>query len=310
MWNDNGLFSQNKNIEELYSNSPLLDIIVKSLNIGVIISDNDGKIINYNEIYERLWSYPDKIISSNSFIVRKEWMKKDIKDKEELDLVIEKVIENQEISIDLEMKNGKVYLFKSKPYYINDKVLGRVSYFKDITQQKEFEKKLLIREKKYKKLANIDYLTDIYNRRKINELIDFNISLKRKYDISFSILMMDIDYFKDINDKFGHAMGDKILLELTQTISKIIRKNDAFGRWGGDELIIVAGDTDKKGAIYLAERIHQVLNNHQFTKNLKVTCSIGVTTFNNDDSLSTMMDRVDKAMYEVKKKGKNNYVFK
>jgi len=173
---------------------------------------------------------------------------------------------------------------------------------KEIYKRKKAEKDL-------KEYAHRDNLTSIYNRGKINEVINSHINTtkqtKRTSDI-FSIIFFDIDNFKYINDTFGHNSGDNILKEITTLVSNNIRGSDIFGRWGGEEFIIILPKTTAEKAFVLADNLRLLISNNNFSINNTVTVSLGVTQYSKDDTIDSLVQRADDAMYFIKKRGKNS----
>ncbi len=167
-------------------------------------------------------------------------------------------------------------------------------------------KKRKIIEQELHKIVNTDVLTNIYNRRKIESLINLEIEHSNKYAKDLSIIFFDIDDFKEINDTYGHKIGDKILINLSKVVSSTIRKNDHFGRWGGEEFIVILPNTDIKKAKEIAEKIKNTIYSYDFEINKNISCSFGVTQVQSNDNEDSIITRVDNAMYEVKEDGKNS----
>lgn len=175
-----------------------------------------------------------------------------------------------------------------------------VSFF-DITE-------LELQRQELEKLATIDPLTGVYNRHHFNTILQFNIQKIHRYNggHTFSILMLDLDLFKSINDTFGHLMGDEILKEFTERVQASIRKSDFLARWGGEEFVILAPEADLKQAMLLAEKVREVVASHVFQGiDRPLTTSVGITQFQMNDSINSIMDRADRALYEAKKAGRN-----
>ncbi len=171
--------------------------------------------------------------------------------------------------------------------------------FVDITKEKHEESKL-------RKIATRDPLTGIFNRRAILNFLEDKIKLAHRYNTHFSVLMFDIDNFKNINDTYGHNIGDEVLREIVRIIRRSLRKSDIFGRWGGEEFIIILPFNREPEPV--AEKIRRIVENHKFPYVEKVTISVGATTCGSDDSIYTLLERVDNALYEAKRSGKNKSV--
>ncbi len=160
----------------------------------------------------------------------------------------------------------------------------------------------LIRELKF--LAETDNLTGFYNRRKIEELLRKEIERFRRYKNPLSVLFIDLDNFKKLNDTYGHQKGDEILRGVARLIERELRKTDFVGRFGGEEFLVVLPETDAEGALKVAERIRRSVEKADFGVE-GVTVSIGVTELKEGDTLETLFNRVDRAMYLAKERGKN-----
>ncbi|MDL4842215.1 GGDEF domain-containing protein [Aquibacillus rhizosphaerae] len=151
------------------------------------------------------------------------------------------------------------------------------------------------------KMAFYDALTGIANRRKVYQWLEESLDK----DNQFSVIFFDLDYFKKINDEFGHVAGDKVLIEVSELVKRYIRSDDFFGRWGGEEFIIVSRNRDKIEALRLAEQLRKEIENHSFLLVKKVTSSFGVAVSEKGDTTESMLDRVDDVLYMAKEQGRN-----
>ena len=159
------------------------------------------------------------------------------------------------------------------------------------------------------KIATIDGLTGIYNRMQFNQFLDIEIDRANRYDGLFSIISMDIDHFKRINDQFGHQAGDKVLIEFCKLVTLRNRSSDIFARYGGEEFIILVQNSNLENTRLHAERLCQEVAKHTFENIGRVTCSFGVTEFrNNDDSSTSVLNRADIALYKAKENGRNRVI--
>lgn len=162
-----------------------------------------------------------------------------------------------------------------------------------------FDTKELIR------LSTTDSLTGIYNRAKFNEEFKQYVCLSKKNNTSLSVIIIDFDDFKGINDTYGHLIGDYVLVECSNLIKKNIRESDIFARWGGEEFVLVLPDMDIKNAFELGERLRGKIENHEFDKELKITCSFGIAELSIDDDTRTILQKADQTLYAAKNSGKN-----
>jgi diguanylate cyclase (GGDEF)-like protein len=164
--------------------------------------------------------------------------------------------------------------------------------------------KLLSR--RLQEMAYTDSLTHVYNRLHLTHFLEAEIERVKRYKGTFSIILFDLDYFKKVNDEYGHLTGDRILQQLTKLVSRANRDADILARYGGEEFIILASATDLKGALKHAERLRRDIENYQFGLSRKITASFGVAEFNpEEDDINSLIRRADIALYNAKGQGRN-----
>jgi diguanylate cyclase (GGDEF)-like protein len=167
-------------------------------------------------------------------------------------------------------------------------------------------------QQELEKLAVTDTLTRLANRKQIMASLKTHIEYYRRYSAEFSLLMIDIDHFKQVNDTHGHLMGDVVLVEIAEIFNKMLRTMDVAGRYGGEEFLIILGQTTVQSAMLTAERIRQAVEKHPFMyqdRELHITISTGVTGIaGGDDTDNILIGRADKALYEAKTGGRNRVV--
>jgi len=151
-------------------------------------------------------------------------------------------------------------------------------------------------------------LTGIYNRLKFDELLEAEIQRSRRYKTPLSIIMFDIDHFKKINDRHGHSVGDKVLVEMSRLVSANIRGQDIFARWGGEEFMIVVPNTGIENAHILAEKLRGLIEANHSPDTVRFTASFGICEYGGNEDADGLTRRVDEAMYEAKKGGRNKAV--
>jgi len=150
-------------------------------------------------------------------------------------------------------------------------------------------------------LATTDPLTRIPNRRGIQNTLGYEISRSQRSGDPFSILLIDIDNFKQVNDSYGHAVGDAVLIQTAEIFHTTIRNQDFLGRWGGEEFLIVLPDTSIEQAKILASRLQKNLAiAMEAEPKLKITISIGIASSNGEDTISSLLKRCDDALYVAK----------
>ncbi|HHW49483.1 MAG TPA: GGDEF domain-containing protein [Clostridiaceae bacterium] len=168
-----------------------------------------------------------------------------------------------------------------------------------------YKRKQYLNQMKLMNLSVTDNLTGIYNRMKFNGELEKEINISRRYRTEFSLILFDFDDFKTVNDKYGHLMGDNLLIEAVRLVNNSIRVSDTFARWGGEEFVILLPHTGLDRAMELAERLKVKICEHSFEQIGKITCSFGVTSYREGDNIETIMQRVDNLLYAAKLKGKN-----
>ena len=160
-------------------------------------------------------------------------------------------------------------------------------------------------------LAVTDPLTQLYNRRHFETLIENEFATTARYKSPASCLMIDVDFFKQVNDQYGHRVGDTVLKEIAQIIKSCLRKVDTVARWGGEEFVVLLPRTKKEDALIVAEIILKAISAHSFAGiNKQVTVSIGIASMPDPsiDSSEKLVDASDSAMYEAKGSGRNKII--
>jgi len=153
--------------------------------------------------------------------------------------------------------------------------------------------------------ATYDKLTSIRNRFYFDQRIKEEIDVSNRYNTHLSLLMFDLDRFKKVNDKFGHDIGDLVLIKISHEIQKLMRTTDVFVRWGGEEFAVILPQTSMKGATEVAEKIRKSAEAIQHNEVGKVTVSVGVSEFKSGESFDNLFKRVDEGLYKAKKNGRN-----
>jgi diguanylate cyclase (GGDEF)-like protein/PAS domain S-box-containing protein len=174
-------------------------------------------------------------------------------------------------------------------------ILGVV---RDITERKRKENEIHL-------LATTDSLTGIVNRREFTSLLENELARTQRYGTTLSLVMYDLDHFKQINDTHGHDAGDHVLRTVTDLVKNSIRGIDIDARWGGEEFMILMPQSDILAAANAAEKLRAVISSHRFDKIGLVTASFGVAEIASHDNIDSLFKRVDDALYKAKRKGRN-----
>lgn len=200
----------------------------------------------------------------------------------------------------------RIWFTTLTPIYEKDKITYIVGSAADITKRKKLEKKL-------EKNANYDKLTGLANRRLFFERLEDIISESERYNNKFALLFIDLDGFKDINDNYGHEVGDKVLIKTGNRLSSSIRKSDMVSRMGGDEFTVIIRNAENRENVQkVVNKIHSELNEAMRIDDIicKVNSSIGIAIYpDNGNNSEELLKNSDISMYEIKKNGKGGYIF-
>jgi len=164
---------------------------------------------------------------------------------------------------------------------------------------------MIQRLNEHKLLSITDKLTGLFNRLKLDEALKDEFNRSNRFKRSFGIIIIDIDYFKKINDTYGHQVGDQVLIQFAKILKENIRKIDILGRWGGEEFMIICSETDFQGTIKLAQSLREIISNYDFPIIGNFSASFGVSTYNGDENIDKVIARADNALYKAKANGRN-----
>lgn len=201
-------------------------------------------------------------------------------------------------------KSGRCYWLDISLMPLNDEH-GRVTHFAAIERDVTAEVR---RENRLRELALTDELTELLNRRAFDNELQRELGRRRRYGSCFALLMFDIDHFKDVNDTYGHPVGDRVLESLGDLCRQHFRTQDVIARIGGEEFAVLLPETDHEGALEVAERFRSLVEQSTFLledTSLRITVSIGVTTSTGVESVDELFSAVDDALYEAKESGRN-----
>lgn len=164
------------------------------------------------------------------------------------------------------------------------------------------------KSRELRRLSITDPLTGLYNRLKIETAFEYEWQRVQRYSEPLSIVLLDIDHFKDVNDTFGHHSGDRVLCGIAEVLRQRVRKNDIVGRWGGEEFMLILPHTTLEEAAALAEDLRREINQIDFTPVPTQSASFGVASARKDDDVPKVFQRADRALYRAKDRGRNMVV--
>lgn len=180
-----------------------------------------------------------------------------------------------------------------------------VASYHVITERKLAEERVERQNRELAKIAVTDRLTQLINRARFEEILDQEIERSYRYHSIFSVIMVDIDHFKRINDHFGHLLGDTVLMEFAQLLQMNVRKSDVAGRWGGEEFVVLLPESDETMAYSVAEKLRIKVAHHRFAVVDEVTFSYGVARYRLGQTPRELLESADSALYRAKRNGRN-----
>lgn len=260
-------------------------------------SDLDGNITSVSKALEKLSGYnKEELLGKNHNIFKTPDTPSKIYEK------MWKVLSKDE-QFKGEIKNftkdRRIYWIKvtiDPIFDKNGKKIGYSSFREDITDKKELEY-----------ISSHDALTDICNRSEFMKQLEKKIKSSNKYKSSFGLIMIDIDYFKQVNDTHGHQVGDEVLTLISKCIKSHIRKNDILARWGGEEFVIITEESEIYNLKILVMNLQNIILKTSFKPASQITASFGITIYKENDTELSIQKRVDDALYLAKKNGRNRY---
>ncbi len=264
-------FIRDKIIEELYKNRDIREEFIERLH-------HDNNRFGVDQLYAYLF-YTLCDIEVDSRVAEKHF-ENIKKHQEELEQTL-----GREVGFRVSMMD---YFYNILPMLKNPKIIEVSTY----------ESKLY--------LIHVDELTGLYNRRYLEHAVETELQRSMRYNIEFSLMYLDIDDFKAVNDNHGHRVGDSVLKEFASMLKGIIRKEDVAARYGGEEFVILMPQTGTNNAKILADRLLREARNHRFSHNLRITFSGGISSFpKHGVSFEALIERADRGLYMAKMRGKN-----
>jgi diguanylate cyclase (GGDEF)-like protein len=262
---------------------------------GVLVLDNRRKILDLNPEAEKIFSvtHPKAIGQALESLS---------------EVAGELIIENNRKPAE-KWVNGRLYEISSAPLLSDGNMdEGFIMHLHDITALKDTEKKLSDAYEQLKEIASTDPLTGLLNRRTFLEQAVRELSRSRRSGAPFSMILIDLDNFKAVNDSMGHLAGDEVLRMTADSLVELSRTGDIVGRYGGDEFVVMPFQTDETHSLGLAKRyVSQIPPRIHGVTTVPVTLSIGIVVHDGSDrtTLESVFERADKAMYVSKSGGKN-----
>ena len=281
--------------------------VLKHSEDGVIFIDKNHNIVFFNKGAERIFGYAEEEVRNEGLdilIPERFHLQHDMMvDEFGMGTPLVKHANERSRQIYGRRKDGSEFVCSVAVTKIggkNDRYYAAV--VRDISENKRTEEELL-------RLAATDPLTGAFNRREFTAIAERESTRAHRYHHPVSILMLDLDHFKRLNDTYGHAAGDKALQRFTTLCCNALRNVDIFGRWGGEEFVALLPETDAEGAAVIAERLRKVVADNVLIYNdqkISFTVSVGIAQYKEDETaIDAPLGRADKAVYDAKKAGRN-----
>lgn len=175
-------------------------------------------------------------------------------------------------------------------------------------QLTELQQELMVKNQDLEKLSITDKLTDIYNRHKLDAVLKDQVAVALRYKRPMSVILFDLDHFKQVNDRYGHQTGDQVLQVFSSLVSETIRASDVFGRWGGEEFMLVCPETKAEHAAELAQKIIRLIAQQPFEQGFSQTVSAGVAEVKSGQSVDALITECDQKLYQAKQQGRNRLI--
>lgn len=276
-----------------------LSKVVEQIDDSVVITDINGKITYANKAFFDQTGYTEADTLGRTHRLLKSGKYNDSFYKELWTSILKGEIYKK--TFINKKKNGDIFYEKKTISPLKDdqdNLIGFISSGKDVTLETLLHKEM-------ETLASTDKLTGIYNRHRFEELFSLEVARARRFSSPLSLILLDIDHFKAVNDTYGHDAGDNVLKHLSSIIQSNIRQIDIFARWGGEEFLILSAGTNLAEVKLFAEKLRLAVEEASFPSVNTVTVSIGVSEFKANDTLSDLFKRADKALYHAKHNGRN-----
>jgi diguanylate cyclase (GGDEF)-like protein/PAS domain S-box-containing protein len=296
--------------QELQKSLSIVSATIESTEDGVLVVNGQGKIIFFNTRFAEMWGIPEHIILSCDDDQAMQFAANLLVDPDSFMKRIEEAYNSDAVFYDiLKFKDGRVFERNSHPQRAGTEGSGRVWVFRDISKRTRMEEQLAAANARLIKLVKEDTLTGLLNRRTVLESAELEWSRWQRTHKPFSVLLMDVDDFKRINDQYGHITGDRALKMIADSLRDSIRALDLTGRYGGEEFIVILPETPLEGAIVVAEKMLEGIRQLKLQVNLstiQLTASIGAAAASIEDKdIDSLIHRADSAMYAAKRGGKN-----
>ncbi len=288
---------------ELRESNSLLATTLDSTADGILVVDRRGRIVTFNRAFAAIWSLPDAVLDKRDDDEALAAALRHVRDPDEFLAKVHEVYASPDTSSQdvVHLNDGRVFERDSYPRALDGKVVGRVWTFRDITEHEQL--KQLLRHQ-----ALHDSLTKLANQTLFRDRIDHAIARLRRTERGVAVLFIDLDDFKNVNDTLGHWVGDELLVQMSERLTRELRQTDTAARLGGDEFAVLLDQlTDDHDAVTISQRILAALQQpiDIAQRRLTLTASIGIAFGDQTTDTDELLRNADLAMYNAKAQGKN-----
>lgn len=270
------------------------DAIFHSINDGVMVFDEANRLIEFNQACRNNWPKLNKSMYGMDFELL--WIELT---GYPFPIALEKDSKNQELKL---LQSEQVFQVRHSPLEQSGNAKGRLLIFTDITELKKLQEQL-------EQQAYTDELTQVYNRRAFLQLCERDFITAKEHSLPFSVILLDIDYFKRVNDTYGHQVGDRLLVHVAKVCEDQLEKEQIFARYGGEEFVLALKGSSSPEAEALADRLRKSVESRSLVVErevISVTLSLGVAEMAHpEEKLFHLLNRADQALYAAKEEGRN-----
>lgn len=315
------LYYRRKETQQILQNNAYLDRLINTITLPIVVKNERNEFVLVNRAFQIMTQLPmEQLIGAKSDTVFRGETLRLLRDMDHK--LTESTKVEQELILEIEGATRTFNIIKTASIDpAGNPVI--VAIAEEVTEIRAYQQALLehaqtLEEKveqrtrelvelndALRQMSMTDQLTKVSNRRSLDSLIEEEIERFERYRTLFSIVMVDVDHFKYVNDEYGHQKGDDVLIRLSQALVHHTRATDKVGRWGGEEFLIVCPNTNEDEALATAEKLRKHIEEAQFLEEQKITCSFGVATMHKNSSAQQMIKRADDALYEAKEGGRN-----
>ena len=287
--------------------------LLDTLGEGVLVVDREGRYLAHNRQFITLWRLPAELLESGDWAACGELIQRQVENPEHLQQLIgrESQASNSTFWDEIQLREGRLLEWRARPFEVAGAVAGTVISYRDVTERYQLEQALRTTNRRLvealaevERLADTDKLTGVWNRRRFDVRLHEEMERCQRYCQPLALVLLDIDHFKQVNDTYGHAIGDQALITVAQTIAGQLRASDTLARWGGEEFVVLT-PLALSDALALAEKLRQLVAAQHIPPLTALSISLGVAESRRGESGEDLLRRADAALYRAKTAGRN-----